>query len=787
MLKEHLGILESDAPAAVLEALGSREILGLTLGLDVAHGLHPLAARDRFQDAWVEFLEEIAVERPIVMLIEDIHWGEELLLDLLERIVADTSAPLLLLATARPEFLEQRPGWGSRLRGTTVALEALSTDDSVLMLDEMLGGTLPPGLRDVVIQRAEGNPFFVEELLGTLIDRQLLQRRENSWSLAQLPPDFLVPDTVQAVVAARVDLLDPSEKQGLQAASVIGRIFWAGPVYELMTGAEPDLRVLEDRDFIRRRSGSSIAGDREYAIKHALTREVAYAGLSKARRAQMHAAFARWLERIGQGRDEFASLLAHHYAEAVRSEDVDLAWTGREAELAELRARSLSWLRHAAELAVGRMEIEDGLALLHRALDLETDPGQRATLWRQAGRANILKYDGEAFWTAMQESLKGTDDPSTAADVYADLAFQTSLRGGMWKRRPDAGLVKGWIDQALELAEPGTPQRARALLARAYREPEGSEGSAREAAEIADRLGDTELRSFAMDTLSRAAAARGDYDEGYEWARRRLDLVSELTDPDHIGLIYGYSVVAFVAVGRLDEAREIVQAYDEITSTLSPHHRLHAMSDFVYLDSVAGHWESIRHLTSRAESAVEANMATPCALGPVMLLICALAHVHLGNDQEAQRLEHVATDLGMEGYGSMSGPVEVEIAIARSDLAEIERMLGAWSPEGLDDLEGARCAAQRSRGARPTSRHRIGSSRSRGPPDIPRAVRAPRTGVRARGRRADPAGDRAVRGNGSRLARRPDEEVDQPDVAIPPAETVKGAPAIFTYRSSLRR
>jgi len=110
------------------------------------------------------------------------------------------------------------------------------------MLDELLGGTLPTGLGEVVVQRAEGNPFFVEELLATLIDRHLLERQNGSWRLAELPSDFAVPDTVQAVVAARVDLLDPAEKLALQAASVIGRVFWAGPVYELVQDAEPDLQ-----------------------------------------------------------------------------------------------------------------------------------------------------------------------------------------------------------------------------------------------------------------------------------------------------------------------------------------------------------------------------------------------------------------------------------------------------------------------------------------------------------------------------------------------------------------
>jgi len=686
VLKEHLGIFESDPPTVVLERLGSREMLGLTLGLDVAHGLHPLAARDRFQDAWVEFLEEIVAERPTVVLIEDIHWGEEQLLALLERLVRDTRGPLLLIATARPELLEQRPGWGARLRATTLELEALSSEDAVRMLDELLGGTLPAGLREVVVQRAEGNPFFVEELLGTLIDRQLLEPQNGSWRLAELPSDFAVPDTVQAVVAARVDLLEPAEKQALQAASVIGRIFWAGPVYELVQMAEPDLRVLEERDFIRRRPGSSIAGDREYAIKHALTREVAYASLPRSRRARLHAAFARWLERTGEGRDEDAPLLAHHYAEATRPDDSDLAWAGEESELAQLRARSLAWLRRAAELAIGRFEIDDGLALLHRALDLEPDEADQAALWREVGRANVFKMDGEAFWTAMLNSLEGTTDRAAIANTYSDLAFHTATRASMWKRRPDRELIAGWIDRALELSEPDTPARARALIARTNFDPERFGAVAEEASELADRLDDMELRSWAWDARSIAAYSRGDYEEAYAWARRRFDIVPTMTDPDHIALIYVFGLPACLATGRFQEARWISKAHDEVTSNLTPHHRMHAARLLIAVEQAGGFWDAARNLTSRAESAVAANIATPCASNVSSLLACALAHVHLGNEEEARRLERSAEDLGMEGYSFDA--LHVEIAIARGDLAEVERRLGDWSPEGFLDDDG---------------------------------------------------------------------------------------------------
>ncbi len=688
VLKEHLGILESDLPTVVLERLGSREILGLTLGLDVAHGLHPLAVRDRFQDAWIEFLEALVAERPTVMLIEDIHWGEEQLLDLLERLVRDTRGPLLLVATARPELLEQRPGWGARIHSTAVALETLSSEDAVRMLDELLGGTLPPGLREVVVQRAEGNPFFVEELLGTLIDRRLLERQNGSWHLSELPVDFAVPDTVQAVVAARVDLLDPGEKQALQAASVIGRIFWAGPVYELVQGAEPDLRILEERDFIRRRLGSSIAGDREYAIKHALTREVAYASVPKARRAKLHAAFAQWLERTAEGRDEYAPLLAHHYAEATRPEDVDLAWTDNGHELTELRTRALVWLRRTAELAIGRFEIDDGLALLHRALDLEPDEAERAALWREIGRANAFKFDGEAFWTAMQKSLEGDADRATQADIYSELAIHTAVRPGMWKRRPNPDLIEGWIERALALSGPDTPARAKALIARTYHDPERFGEAAVEAGELAERLGDIDLQSWAWDARSMAALSLGDYQEALAWAQRRIDIVPSLTDPDHIALIYFSAVGICTRLGRFEEARRSARAHDEVTSSLTPHHRIHAVGQLLNVEVAAGSWEAVGGLTPRAEAAVAANIATPCVMNVWSLLACALAHVRLGDDKHAVRLERDADDLGMEGYAMSFDPMRVEIALARGDLAEVDRKLTTWRPAGLDDVDG---------------------------------------------------------------------------------------------------
>ena len=686
VLKEHLGIMENDPSSTVLDRLGPRQILGLTLGLDVGHGLHPLAARDQFQDAWVEFVEEIASERTVVMLIEDVHWAEDLLVDLLERLVGHARAPLLLIVTGRPELLEQRPRWGVHAAGVTVSLEPLASDDSRRMITDLLGGALPSGL-NAVIERAEGNPFFVEEVLGTLIDRSLLERTNGSWHLAELPHDFYVPDTVQAVVAARMDLLGEAEKQALQAAAVIGRIFWARPVYELVDG-QPDLRILEDRDFIRHRLGSSMAGEREYAIKHALTREVAYDSLPRSRRAGMHAKFAQWVEGRAGSPDEVAPILAHHYAEAVRPEDVDLAWLGKEQELLELRGRAIAWLARAAELAIGRMEIEDAVRLLRRALALETDPEAQASLWRELGRASMLKFDGEAFWTAMQESLRLTTDPAVVTDLYAELAIQTVSRRGMWMRNPTSELIQGWIEKALELALPGSRERAKALIASALLDPQAGVGSAEEALEIAERLGDVNLQSFGWQARQRAALARGDYEEGYKLSLRNVALAEETGDPDRISYVYGGVAGLWPYVGKFKEARDVAERQVELTSRLSPHHRLHGAASVISVDALAGSWESVRDYSDRAESAFNANVATPCILGPIMLLSCALARVHLGDAEEARRLERVVEDFGMEGYDAWLRPSEVALAVARGDLVTLARMLEDWKPEGFADVEG---------------------------------------------------------------------------------------------------
>jgi class 3 adenylate cyclase len=672
VLREHLGLLESDAPEVALDRLGGREILGLTLGLDVAGDLHPLAVRDRFQDAWAEFLSEVVADQPAVMLIEDIHWAEPQLLDLLEYVLGSVQGALLLIATARPELLERRPGWGARAGGELLELDPLSAQDADRMLDEMLAGGLPAELSELVVERAEGNPFFVEELLGVLIDRGILVREDGDWLLHELPSEFAVPDSVHAVLAARIDLLGAAEKSALQAAAVIGRVFWTGPVYELVE-AKPDLRVLEDRDFIRRRAGSSMVGEREYVIKHALTREVAYESIPRARRAPMHAAFAAWLERREPGRDDIASLLAHHYAEAARAEDADLAWAGEQNELERLRGQALLWLERAAELAIRRYELEDALALLGRALTLQPDEEAQARVWRTIGKANALKFDGEAFWTAMQNSLRVCSNKETCAETYSELAFQTAIRSSMWAKRPDRELVAGWIEQALELTDPVSEARAKALIAHSFWE-RNTPVAAREASELAERSGDVELRSYAWGARGAVAFGEGDFESALTWSRRRLDVKDEISDPDHVADIYEITIPSYCANAQFDDAKRLATEHDAIVEPLSDHHRLHGVAVLLEIEEVCGGWDRILELVERTEAAVEANLTTPCVRNARTLLLIALAAATAGDNETARQYERRAEEVETEGYDRVLAAPRTWLALLRGEMDEVERL-----------------------------------------------------------------------------------------------------------------
>jgi class 3 adenylate cyclase len=678
ILREHFGLLENEPAGALTGRLADRPWLGVTVGLAPPEPVHPLTARDRLHDAWTEFAGDLIRERPAVFLVEDVHWAEPDLFDLIESLIAQSNGPLLVVATARPEVLEQRPAWGgNRPDRTHIAVEALTADGTAELVRELLAVDLPTPTRDLIVNRAEGNPLFVEELIGAMIDSGILVRTEVGWSVGEAPAAFEVPDTVQAVLAARIDMLPDAERTALQAASVIGRVFWSGPVYELANHA-PRLEVLEERDFIYRRAGSSLTGEREYVIKHALTREVAYESLPKARRAHLHAAFADWLERTAKEPNEHAALLAHHYYEAVRPEDADLAWPGQEEQRGRLSERAVFWSEQAAAAAVDRYEIDDALALLRNALQLEPDPAREGQIWYAIGHASALKYDGEGFSEAMEQAIDLGAPPDKA---YTELAFEGVRRAAMWRKSPDRELIVSWITRAIDETEPTSALRAKALIAKAYWESDGA--AAATALEIARRLGDDDLVVSALGGQLIPTQGK-DRDLALSLVARRLELLPRVHDPDARADVAMMGNVAYRDFGDIEKAEALLPLIDATSDGLTPHHRIHGVGALVQHEAACANWDALRRLTLRIVEAVEANRDTPCVLNASSLLHCALAHELHGDADTARRLEADAAEIDMQGYDHFMAVPHIALALARNDRDDVARQLDALDWEMFD-------------------------------------------------------------------------------------------------------
>ena len=281
------------------------------------------AEREELFTAWRRFLEQVAEERPTVLVFEDLHWADEAMLAFLEHL-ADLAegVPLLLVATARPELYERHPEYATGLRNATpINLAPLSQEETARLVSALLDATvLPVEVQRPILDRADGNPLYAEEFVRLLKDRDLLVRAGASWELkdgAEVP----FPDSVHALIAARLDTLEPEAKSLLADAAVIGKVFWAGASPQMgerdLQAVSGMLRELSRKELVRPARQSSMAGESEYAFRHILARDVAYNQLPRASRASRHVAAANWIESKAPGRvEDLADVLAYHYATA---------------------------------------------------------------------------------------------------------------------------------------------------------------------------------------------------------------------------------------------------------------------------------------------------------------------------------------------------------------------------------------------------------------------------------------------------------------------------------------
>ncbi|MDP9185212.1 MAG: AAA family ATPase, partial [Actinomycetota bacterium] len=550
ILKTHASILDSDPTDLAIEKVrkAGRDLLtpdvsadparataalAYTIGLqdpDVSFAdLDPKDVRTEVHAAWRSFFTALGTSGPVVVVIEDIHWADPSLLDLLEELTDRVRGPVLFLCPSRPDLTATRPGWGGGRRNTSsVALDPLTADESHELIRLLLAvDDLPPSVHDRILERAEGNPFFLEEIIRRLVDGGSIERSGDRWRATEGIEQVEIPDTVQAVLAARIDLLDATDKRIAQAAAVVGRVFWPGPVADL-TGTDPAglddaLRRLEDRELVLSRPGSSLAGQPEFIFKHVLTRDVAYESLPRKERPRAHTTVGRWVERTAGDRAvEFSEVLAYHFATAAGLERE----AGGQIDPA-LRRSALEWLQRASDDARRRFVVKKAQRLAEEAVGLASDPTERVDALATLAEAFFADYQGDATWRYFREAalLAASQEPPDGRRVayLAARACDVTIRWpGSMTSVPSELDVRALLELGLSHVPDGdSEERVRLLGVHAgwpfsfpgsdLGDPNSYERAGIEGSDMAIRLGMPNLASGVLDNAASGWAARGNY------------------------------------------------------------------------------------------------------------------------------------------------------------------------------------------------------------------------------------------------------------------------------------
>ena len=606
--KAHAGILDSDPSAVARDKIrvdvervvggSSERVLApllWTIGLELPVGLSTGEVTRWLEEAWGRYLAELARARTTILVIEDVHWASSALLDLVDRLPDSlTDSPVLVVCTARLELLDTRPSWGAgKFNATTLTLTPLAPDDATDLVNALLGraGSLV-ALERRVLEQAEGNPFFVEEMIAMLIERGTLVRAGGDWRVADGSAELPLPDSVHGVIAARIDLLEAPERDALRCASVVGRTFWPAAVGL----SEESVRPLVARGLVAQRP-SSLSGMQEFGFKHALTRDVAYSSLPRGERRALHRRVAEWIQEVAPDRGlEVAELAAHHYTEAIEFGEDDPVVRERAAEV--FLTAGGGALQRASLASAGRH--------LERALELGTSPRLRGAALIDLGKLALLSGG------VISEDLALADERTKAAlDILP--TDEVELRSDALAWRSRVHWLSGRWEAALEAAEdaveelsghPESPQLARALARRSHlamlRDSPTADALSREALAVANRVGDRFAIINAKINLVTVAALHG-------------------TPPDTA------DALDLIAAGREIGATE--EAYRALVNLVW------SSSGYVPVDDVLE--------TLAAGEAILENIPRPGGLGGYLPI--SVAQIHL---LPAGRLEEVESVLG---------------------------------------------------------------------------------------------------------------------------------------------
>jgi class 3 adenylate cyclase len=610
IVKAQAGILESDAVEDTAQKLSTAVADAVEDEGDrtwIERQLRPLVGlagagdgggdrRGESFAAWRRFLEALAEQRPLVLVFEDLHWADDDLLDFVDDLVEWAEpVPLLVVATARPELLERRPGWGGGKRNAlTISLAPLPDEDTARVIGATLDqSVLPAETQAALLARAGGNPLYAEQYARMLAD-------EAGTRLDELP------ETVHALIAARLDMLPPPEKELLQKASVLGKVFWVGALVALGAGDDVHglLQSLARKEFVRRERRSSVGGEREYAFAHLLVRDVAYDQIPRAARADKHRLAAEWLEALAAERsDDRSEMLAHHYLAALE--------LGRRMgqPQRELVARARAALTEAADRALALGALGAAIRLYSEALELGTDDDPDRPLLLLHRAEATLERGGVADLSDVRtaaSAFAAAGDPEHAAAAEMLCALTCWLLG----RRADADEHAA---RALVLVEhaPASPAKATVLaeaarLAMVASEDERAIALGTDAHALAEELGLLRLEASTLVTRGTAKANSG-REDGRDDVLRGLEVAREAKAPQQLNRAYNNLAEIELIRGRFNDA---VRFYDEMRAIAGPL----GMTDLRWLDAQdasvryeLGQWDTALRLLEPTLAAADAG------------------------------------------------------------------------------------------------------------------------------------------------------------------------------------
>jgi class 3 adenylate cyclase/tetratricopeptide (TPR) repeat protein len=487
------------------------------LGLEDA----PSVEREELFAAWRTFFERVADRGPTVMVFDDLHWSDSGLLDFIEYLLEwSRSRPIFVVTLSRPDLLERRPNWGAGQRSyTSLHLEPLQDDEMASLIHG-----LAPGLPErPILTRAEGVPLYAVETVRMLVDQGRLAAEEGVYHLKGDLDELAVPDSLHALIAARLDTLDHADRALLQDASVVGESFTVSALAALhgeenLEELESRLKALVRREFLRLELDPRSPERGQYQFVQGLIREVAHSTLSKADRRSRHLAAARYFELLGD--DELAGLLASHYLEAYRATP-----EGPEADALAAQARVA--LRGAAERAAGLHSPEQALAYFEQALTVTRDPQAQTGLREQIGEVAFAAGRGDVARANLEQAIAWHRDQRDMPAV----ARTTAQLGNLLLSQGDAAAALRLLEPAQsefsELTDDPGMARLTAELARAHAFMEDhvkAEITANQALAVAGPMGLVSVVAEALITRALAIASNDRQHEGVAILRGALDL-----------------------------------------------------------------------------------------------------------------------------------------------------------------------------------------------------------------------------------------------------------------------